>query len=64
MRPDQQNRRSCIGLLLFLAVLAAVIAWMALGVMPGQMMQDDPKGTVGSGAPPPGAQQPAPPAAR
>ena len=31
MRIDQQNRRSCIALLILLAGLAGLILWMSLG---------------------------------
>lgn len=68
MRPDQQNRLSCIGLMAALALIAGLIVWASLGGVPEETLADDVKGAGGisaSGAPPergvpPGAGEPAP----
>jgi hypothetical protein len=57
MRLEKQNRRSCIGLLLFLAALAALILWMSLGGVREETIADDPKGQVDP-VPPVGAPAP------
>jgi hypothetical protein len=44
MRIDKQNRRSCIGVLLFLALLAAAILWMIFGGAPEDSTADDVQG--------------------
>jgi hypothetical protein len=69
MRLEKQNKRSCIGLLAVLAVLAAIVVWMSLGGMPGETTADDPKGPVDAVPPPrgpatPGAGQGATPAVK
>ena len=64
---DKQNRRSCIGLMVVLALLAGLIVWASLGGVPGETVADDVQGgSIGAaGAPPkpgapPGAGEPAP----
>ena len=68
MRLEKQNKRSCLGLLAVLAVLAAIILWMSLGGVSDQTVADDPRGPVDAVPPPrgaaapPGASIPQPPA--
>jgi hypothetical protein len=65
MRLDKQNRRSCIGLMVALALLAGLIVWASLGGVPEETLADDVQGGIGAtGAPlepgaPPGAGKPA-----
>ncbi|HEX8578709.1 MAG TPA: hypothetical protein VIA98_02320 [Allosphingosinicella sp.] len=59
MRLEKQNRRGCFGFLLFLAILAAVIAWMGLGGAPEETVADDPQGPVDAVPPPRGPAAPA-----
>jgi hypothetical protein len=47
MRLEKQNRRSCIGLMVALALLAGLILWASLGGVPGESIGDDVKGGVG-----------------
>jgi hypothetical protein len=58
MRLEKQNRRGCIGLLVFLALLAGVILWMSLGGVQDETVADDPKGPVDAVPPPRGAAPP------
>jgi hypothetical protein len=58
MRLETKNKRSCIGLLLVLALLAGAILWMSLGGVSSQTTADDPEGPVDAVPPPPGAQAP------
>jgi uncharacterized membrane protein YagU involved in acid resistance len=66
MRLEKQNRRSCLGLLAFLAVLAGIIVWMSLGGVKSDTPANDPQGPVDAippprgKAPPPGTAVPAP----
>jgi hypothetical protein len=46
MRLEQQNRRSCIVLLILLAGLIALITWMSLGGISSQTVGDDVKADV------------------
>ena len=46
MRLEKQNRRSCIGLMIVLALLAALIVWMSLGGVTSETPADDVKGDV------------------
>jgi hypothetical protein len=68
MRLEKQNRRSCIALLLFLALLAALVLWMSLGGFSSQTVGDDIKGDVdgpsapADAPPPPGRGAPGAPA--
>lgn len=68
MRIDKQNRRSCIALLLFLGMLAALILWMSLGGYSSETVGDDVKADVdgptapGGALPPGGEKGPAAPA--
>jgi hypothetical protein len=58
MRLEKQNRRSCLGLIIFVALLTALVLWMSLGGMPRDTAAEQPKGTVAPGAPPPGSGPP------
>ena len=58
MRLAKQNRRSCIGLLLFLALLAGAILWMSLGGYSSHTLGDDIQGDVDGPSPPPDAPAP------
>ncbi len=60
MRLEEKNRRSCLGLLVLLAILAGVITWMSLGGVSSETTADDPAGAVDA-VPPPAA--PTPPGA-
>jgi hypothetical protein len=66
MRIDKQNRRGCAVIVLFLAALAALIAYASFGGVSSQSVGDDVKGGMSAaGAPPkpgapPGAGEPAP----
>jgi hypothetical protein len=67
MRLEKQNRRSCIGLMVALALLAGLIVWASLGGVPEETLADDVQGgglgaTVAPVEPgvPPGAGKPAP----
>ena len=65
MRIDEQNRRSCIALLVLLALLAGFILWMSLGGVSSESLGDDVQGDVGGpgdpkGAPPPAGTTPPP----
>ena len=46
MRLEKQNRRSCIGFLILLALAAALIAWMSLGGITSETPADDVKGDI------------------
>ena len=59
MRLENQNRRGCVGLLLFLALVAAAIAWMSFGGVPGETVADDVEGPVDAVPPPRGKAAPA-----
>jgi hypothetical protein len=58
MRLEQQNRRSCIGLLVFLALLAALILWASLGGVPRDTPGNGVQADVDGPSPPPGAAAP------
>ena len=58
MRLEKKNKRSCIGLLIALAILAGVILWMSLGGVPAETIADDPRGAVDAVPPPPGTRPP------
>ncbi len=58
MRLEKQNKRSCIGLLAVLAVLAAIVVWMSLGGVSSETTADDPKGPVDAVPPPRGPATP------
>ena len=58
MRLEKKNKRSCLGLLILLAILAAVIVWMSLGGVPAETTADDPAGPVDAVPPPPGKRAP------
>jgi hypothetical protein len=68
MQLEKQNKRSCLGLLAVLAIIAAVVLWMSLGGVPEETTADDPKGPVDAipppAAPKPPGDNPAPPPAR
>jgi hypothetical protein len=53
MRLEKQNRRSCIGLLVVLALLAGLILWASLGGIPDQTLGDDVQADVDGPSPPP-----------
>jgi hypothetical protein len=53
MRLDQQNRRSCILLLVLLAGLAALVIWGALGGISSESVGDDVKVDIQAPAPNP-----------
>lgn len=53
MRPDQQNRRSCLVLLGFLAVLVGLIVWLSLGGISSETVGDDVKADMQAPAPKP-----------
>ena len=63
MRLEKQNRRSCIVLLLLLAGLIGLVAWMSLGGFSSQSVGDDvqadivPRTGAGGTAPPAPAPQ-------
>jgi hypothetical protein len=46
MRIDQQNRRSCIALLILLAGLAGLVLWMSLGGVSSETTGNDVKADV------------------
>ena len=52
MRLEKQNRRSCLGLLVLLALLVAAIAWASLGGVSDQTAADDPQGPIDAVPPP------------
>jgi hypothetical protein len=52
MRLEKKNKRSCLGLLAFLAILAGVITWMSLGGVSSETTADDPAGAVDAVPPP------------
>jgi hypothetical protein len=61
MRIEKQNRRSCIALLVLLALLAALVLWMSLGGYSSETVGDDVKADVDGpnapgGALPPGSE--------
>jgi hypothetical protein len=58
MRLEKKNKRSCIGLLILLGILAGVIVWMSLGGVPAETMADDPAGAIDAIPPPPGKRAP------
>jgi hypothetical protein len=53
MRPDKQNRRGCIIFSVFLAAIAALILWAALGGVSSESTADDPQQGVNAPAAPP-----------
>lgn len=67
MQLEKQNKRSCLGLLAVLAIIAAIVLWMSLGGVPEETTADDPQGPVDAVPPPgravpPGSKAPPPPA--
>jgi hypothetical protein len=49
IRLEQRNRRSCLVLLVLLAGLTALIAWMNLGRFPSESVGDDVQADVAPG---------------
>ena len=58
MNLEKQNKRSCIGLLAVLAIIAGIVLWMSLGGVPEETTADDPKGPVDAVPPPVGPAAP------
>ena len=58
MQLEKQNKRSCLGLLAVLAILAGIVLWMSLGGVRSETPADDPRGPVDAVPPPPGAKAP------
>ncbi|HEX8667782.1 MAG TPA: hypothetical protein VF727_05350 [Allosphingosinicella sp.] len=55
MRLEKQNRRSCIGILVFLVLLTALFLWMMFGGgVSRHSTADDIKGDIDGPAPPAG----------
>jgi hypothetical protein len=59
MRLEQQNRRSCIGLMVALVLITGLFLWAMFGGATDESMADDVKGSLGGPAAP--NSQPAPP---
>jgi hypothetical protein len=53
MRLDQQNRLSCLLILVLLIGLAGLVIWMALGGIPDESVGDDVKADLQAPAPKP-----------
>jgi hypothetical protein len=58
MNLEKQNKRSCLGLLAVLAIIAGIVLWMSLGGVRSETTANDPKGPVDAVPPPAGPKIP------
>jgi hypothetical protein len=58
MQLEKQNKRSCLALLIVLALILAAVAWVSLGGVPEETTADDPQGPVDAVPPPRGTPTP------